>query len=321
VTQLSSLSASVVFGALTVLQTDLALVVSHDEPHPRLSLHYDRSVFQPGTIARFAESLCRASSTFWEHPELPLGDFPLLSDEQTRRQLAAWSGPLAESGDRALHRYVVDQAQRTPSATAVSFRDRHLTYGELERRSRRLALLLQGQGGARGARVAVCLEPSLDTVICLLGVMRAGATYVPLDPGYPVERLRLMLADTGAEVLLTQRALASALPAVKHRLCVEDLLDDPFEPGVLDDAVGLEQMAYVIYTSGTTGTPKGVAVSHRNLCHYVMSARRKYGFCGSDVMPAMARSTFSITMFEMFSMLVVGGRLVVLGTTCSIFVA
>lgn len=278
-------------------------------------LHYDALLFDAETVARFACSLQRAVSTFWQHGELPLGQLGLLSEAEELRQLAVWSGPQVVESARPLHQIVVEQARRTPAAVAVSFRKQHLTYGELERRSRALALRLRQSGVGRHARVAVCLEPSFDTVICLLGVLRAGATYVPLDPGYPLERLALMLADTAAEVLLTQRALLGSLPNVSRCWCVDDLPHAPVNESAseaLDERVAMAEVAYVIYTSGTTGTPKGVMISHQNLAHYVLSAQRKYGFRASDVQPAMARSTFSITMFEMFSMLAVGGRLIVL---------
>ncbi len=306
------LSAAVLFGADTATENDLTLSVWEAGARLRVSLHYDQAAFEPATLAGFVGALERGSIAFRAHPERSLGSLALLTPEQERAQVAIWSGLSARAGDRPIHRLVVEQALRTPSAVAASFREQHLTYAELERRSRQLALSLQRHGVTRGACVAVCLKPSLDTVVCLLGVLRAGATYVPLDPSYPLERLSLMIADTDARVLLSQRALVPSLPEVEQLWCVEELRDDPFEPAWIDDAVELEQLAYIIYTSGTTGAPKGVAVTHGNLCHYVLSAHRTYGLCGSDVMPAMARATFSITMLEMFSMLIVGGRLIVL---------
>ncbi|MFT3923808.1 MAG: AMP-binding protein [Myxococcales bacterium] len=295
---------------------DLSLVV---EPAPEgfsACFEYDQEVFELATVERLARGLQCLSAAMAEHPELTVGQLPLLSELELSHQLAAWTGAHWLRSTKPIHHCVLEQAKRRPEAKAVSFRDRSLSYGELMYHASALAQQLAREGVGIGARVAVCLEPGLDTVVCLLGVLMAGATYVPLDPSYPIERLRLMVDDTAAQVLLTQRSLLSVVPSVARIWCVDDrehLLT--FAPGAapaLPVEVDLSQVAYVIYTSGTTGTPKGVMVSHQNLAHYVLSAQRKYRFNEGDVMPAMARSTFSITMLEMFSTLAVGGRLIVL---------
>lgn len=213
-----------------------------------------------------------------------------------------------------VHKLVREQCLLRPRARAVSFRDESIDYGELGRRVDALSQKLARAGIGPGSAVAVCLQPSLETVVCLLGVLSSGALYVPLDPSYPPERLAVLVDEIAPAALLTQRELLGPrLPPVSETWCVEDL---PLAPEATDELVARDlpedEPAYIIYTSGTTGKPKGVMVSHRNLHHHIHVSGRRYAFSADDVMPAMARSTFSITMFEMFSPLVVGAELVIL---------
>ncbi len=212
-----------------------------------------------------------------------------------------------------VHILVREHCRNQAQAVAVSFRGQSMSYGELGRRVEALATKLQQAGVGPGSSVVVCLQPSFETVVCLLGVLSSGAIYVPLDPSYPLERLTAIVDEVTPSVLLTQRGLKAQLPRIEATWFVEDLAHAPSEPFVAERAVlSSDETAYIIYTSGTTGKPKGVMVSHRNLSHHIQVSSERYGFSKTDVMPAMARSTFSITMFEMFSPLVAGGELVVL---------
>ena len=213
-----------------------------------------------------------------------------------------------------IHELVERRVVEAPTAVAVEFQGRTLTYGELNRRANRVAheLLRRGVGG--GCRVVVCVEPSFDVVIALLGIWKAGAAYVPLDPNYPPPRLRAILDDTRPEVVLTQRHLPARLELQDTPwLALEELGPSAGErwenPAV---EVEPDQLASVFYTSGTTGTPKGVMASHANLIHYVTSAVRRYGIGPEDVIPAVARFSFSISLFELLTPLVAGGSLLVL---------
>jgi amino acid adenylation domain-containing protein len=216
---------------------------------------------------------------------------------------------------RLVHERVERHARATPQATALRFREATLDYGELNRRANQLGHRLLGLSVGRGCRVVVSVEPGFDIVVALLGILKAGAVYVPLDPSYPAARIKAILADTRPELVITQRHLCEQLPLDGiHTLC----LDSP-PPGYaeeaeanLEQAISVDQTAYVYYTSGTTGTPKGVMGTHANLCHYVDGAMSRYGFGPDDVMPAIARFGFSISMFELIAPLVAGGTLVLL---------
>lgn len=215
-----------------------------------------------------------------------------------------------------VHQRFERQAAVAPDAAAVRFLDRTLGYDALNRRANRLAHALRERGVRSGQRVVVCLEPSLDIAVALLGILKAGGVYVPIDPGYPLARVRAILEDTRPAVVLAEDALrlkfelpeATTLSVARltEAEAEADHERNP-EPGVAE-----HQPASVFYTSGSTGAPKGVVSSHANLRHYVEVAERRYGVGPGDVMPALARFSFSISLFELLTPLVSGATLRIL---------
>jgi non-ribosomal peptide synthetase component F len=198
-----------------------------------------------------------------------------------------------------VHEQFERHARETPHAVAARCGRETLAYGELNRRANRLAHELIELGVGAGNFVVVCVEPSLDVLVALLGVLKAGAAYVPVDPGYPAARIRTLLEDTRPAAVVTQARLASRLePGAAALLLIDRLPEAPDSAEDPRDRVLEQSPAYVFYTSGTTGTPKGVVASHANLRHYVGVARERYQFGARDVMPAIARFSFSISLCE-----------------------
>jgi amino acid adenylation domain-containing protein len=207
------------------------------------------------------------------------------------------------------------RARAAPATTAVRFKDERLSYGELNARANQLAHHLRRTGLGRGSPVVVCLEPSCDIAVALLAVFKAGAAYVPLDPGYPAARVTAILDDTNPALVITTSGLAVKLGFGERATLELDTaaswlcelpavnLDLPLEP---------QQTATIFYTSGTTGTPKGVMASQANVTSYVALAQARYGWSSADTAPAIARFSFSISIFELLSPLVAGGTLLVL---------
>ena len=215
-----------------------------------------------------------------------------------------------------LHRHIEGHAAQQPDAIAVTFQREQFTYEELNLRANQLAHYLISLGVGAETRIAVCLKPSLDIATSLLAILKSGGVYVPLDPTDPSERLATILRDSQPEVLLTESSLLHGLPAqpAPQVFCFDQDWSEAqrFPADNPDASLDLEQTAYIVYTSGTTGMPKGVVASHGNLAHYILSACDRYGFNRGDIMPAIARFTFSITFFELLSPLVAGGRLHIL---------
>ncbi|HEX2095588.1 MAG TPA: amino acid adenylation domain-containing protein [Longimicrobiaceae bacterium] len=233
----------------------------------------------------------------------------------------AWSGAaVGHPRERRIEELFSEQAARSPHAVALVCGAEQLRYGELEARANRLARLLRAHGVDAETRVALCAERSVGTVVALLAILKAGGAYVPLDPQYPAERLRYMLHDSGARVLLVQERLRGRVEEPAGVTVVElervgaSAAAMPAEPpGV---GVGPESLAYVVYTSGSTGTPKGVMVPHRGVVRLVCGG--DYAVFGSEeVFLQAAPLSFDAATFEIWGALLHGAKLVLLAEGAS----
>ncbi|MBZ5723309.1 MAG: amino acid adenylation domain-containing protein [Acidobacteriia bacterium] len=228
---------------------------------------------------------------------------------------AEWNQTAADyPRQQCVHQMLEAQAQLTPNATAVEFEGRSLSYAELDARSNQLAHLLRKRGVRREVLVGVCLERSLEMVVALLGILKAGGAYVPLDPAYPGERIKYVLEDAHAKLLLTQESLVKSLPPNSAEVIC---LDPAWRAFIDEDTTAVnaevlpENLAYVIYTSGSTGKPKGVQLEHRSVVNFLCSMRREPGLGTQDVLVAVTTLSFDIAGLEMYLSLLVGARLVI----------
>lgn len=260
-------------------------------------MEYNTDLFDAATIARWAgyfQTLLAAAVTY---PERSLASLPLMTEEERRAVIASGAGPTAPIPDLPVHRQVEAWAAKAPQRRAVACGDAVLTYGALWARAQAVAEALRGRGVQPGDRVGVCVERGPDMPAALLGVLAAGAAYVPMDPIYPPDRLSLMLEDSGAAVVITGgdgEAAVRGGPAALLRM--EDV---PARPGA-EVANHDNPLAYVIYTSGSTGRPKGVAIGHEGLANLLATAADTLGFGEDDVFLAVTTMSFDIATLEMF---------------------
>ena len=216
-----------------------------------------------------------------------------------------------------LHEFFEQQVARTPEAVAVVYDGRQLSYAELNMRANQLAHYLRGLGVGPDVLVGVYVERSLEMVVGLLGILKAGAAYVPLDPAFPRERLAFMLKDSQAPVLLTERHLLAQLPAYGGRVVT---LDAGWEAIARqsqqspNSGVGPEALAYVIYTSGSTGLPKGVAIEHRSVVNFLASMQCEPGLRAGDRLLAVTTLSFDIAALELYLPLTVGASVEVVSS-------
>ncbi|MDQ7758657.1 amino acid adenylation domain-containing protein [Xanthomonas sontii] len=269
------LSISGIAQTQNVSRFDLTLALRESGDTLEGSLTYSSDLFDRATIERWAEHLVQVLSDMADHDKRHISQLNLLSSEDQRRLIFEFNdtGRDFQQTD-LLHRLFEARAHEQPDAVAVVYQNTQLTYGELNRRANQVAHALLELGSKPDARVAICLERSVEMAVAILGVLKSGAGYVPLDPTYPSERLAHMLADSSPLALLTQNTLQPSLPATAIPVIVLDVATaaiagkpetDP-DPNVL--GCHPRQLAYVIYTSGSTGLPKGVMIEHRSAVNF-----------------------------------------------------
>ncbi|NOJ52618.1 non-ribosomal peptide synthetase [Myxococcus xanthus] len=212
-----------------------------------------------------------------------------------------------------LHEQVAEQARRTPDAIAIWSEEGEVSYGELEARANRLAHHLRRLGVGPESIVGLHVPRSIDMVVCVLGIWKAAGAYLPLDPEYPAERLRLSLADARADVLVTSGAVDAWWEWGGHRVVdlrrdAARIASEPDSPS--DNGLTAEHLAYVIYTSGSTGSPKGVMVTHRAVANHLRWRQATYPLGAADAFLQKASLSFDISVWEIFAPLIAGARLV-----------
>ncbi|MFI5618575.1 amino acid adenylation domain-containing protein [Streptomyces sp. NPDC051567] len=279
------------------------------------TLAYDADLFDTQTIERMAGHFNALLTGLAADPERTVAAVPMLSNGEFDRVVHEWNatgGMPAPAG--AVHELVAEQASATPDATAVTFRQESLTYRELDERANQLARHLAMLGAAPGQVVGLAVERGVQMLVGLLGIMKSGAAYVPLDSAYPTDRLEYMLRDSGAAVLVTHRGIQERLRVDGVRVVDLDV-DWPaisrLPVSASTVAVAGEDLAYVIYTSGSTGRPKGVAIEHRTVLNLLENARPRFGFDASDVWTVFHSYAFDVSVWEMWGCLTSGGRVVV----------
>jgi len=301
-----------------VAKFDLVLnAISRTDGGLETTWTYDRGLVDRSTVRRFAAAFRRLLEGAVTEPHRPLGELPLLAAAERHQVLTEWrGGEEALSVGEPLQRRFERQAERAPDRVAVTAGDHSLTYGALDRRADHLARRLRGVD--EESPVALCLERSWEMVVAILGVLKAGAAYVPLDPAYPADRMAFLLGDTGARVAITTGALADRLPDGVRTL----LLDreepmgsqgpgDPAGGSAPPPAADPRTLAYILHTSGSTGRPKGVGVTHENVVRLFEAARRHFPFDADEVWTLFHAYTFDFSVWEMWGALLHGGRLVV----------
>ncbi|HEV2844106.1 MAG TPA: AMP-binding protein, partial [Thermoanaerobaculia bacterium] len=274
-------------------QMDLALTAAEWDAGLAVSLQWDADLFDAATPERMLGHLDRLLAGM--AADRAISETPMLSPAERHQTLVEWNDTAAARPEGVLaHELFEAQAARTPDAPAVVFQGETLTYAELDTRADRLAGHLRRLGCVAESRVGISLERSLDLIVALLGVLKAGAAYLPLDPDYPRERLAFVVEDA-APLVVIDGPLGE--------------VDGPAER-VLPEEIDDRQLAYVLYTSGSTGRPKGVGVPHRALVNFLASMRRTPGFAPGERLLAVTSLSFDIAALEIFLPLTVGGCVV-----------
>ena len=290
-------------------------------------IEYASDLFEASSVERLGARFVRLLKAVAADADRPIGQIDLLDPAERHQILETWNATARPVPAATLPGLFEAQAGRAPEASALVFEGETLSYGELNARANRLARLLIGRGVGPESLVALALPRSFEMVVGLLGILKAGAAYLPLDVTYPKERLAFMLADAGPACLLGDAATAADLPETAVPVL---RLDDPAVAAALaelsdadvSDAerarpLDPQHPAYVIYTSGSTGRPKGVVTTHQNVTRLFANTDQWFGFRTNDVWTMFHSYAFDFSVWEIWGALLTGGRVVVVSEIIS----
>jgi len=291
---------------------DISLTIVEKKTTLTAIFSYNTDLFEETTISRLANHFSVLLQGIIENPKQEIAKLPLLTEAERQRVLVEWNNTATYPRSLTVDQQITLQARESPEAIAVSFENDHLTYAALNRRANQLAHYLQSVGVSRNSLVGVMLDRSVDMVVALLGILKAGAAYLPLDPDYPSARLERMLSDARPTLLLTQQAPTTSLPTHGPQILCLDTerwrLEEQSDAEPANRA-SAQDLAYVIFTSGSSGGPKGVQVHHAALMNFLNAM--KCHFSRSDVLVAVTTLSFDIAALEIFAPLIVGARTVI----------
>ena len=310
-----SLSASEITG--TSAKFDLILAVQEEEDAFRLRMEYCTALYRRETAEQVLAQYEALLEDAIVHPDRAVGRLQLSAVEPG---LAPQTGPAAErpatpSGYGSLHEVFEQRAAETPDAPAVTCEGTTLTYAQLNARSNQLAHYLMDNGVAPGVLVGLCLDRSIDTVTAILAVLKADGAYVPMDPVYPRERVRMIVDDADCAMVIAHKAQAARFEDSRAKVIVLDALEAPWAayPETNPPHVSLpDNLAYVIYTSGSTGKPKGALITHENVCRLITEMEPWFDIGPDEVWTLFHSYAFDFSVWEMWGAYFHGGRLVVI---------
>lgn len=296
---------------------DLTLYVEDTKQGLIGFLEYNSELFHADTINRMVGHFHTLLESIVANCDRSISKLPLLTPTEQHQLLVEFNQNTLEIShsqlELCLHHLIEAQVEKTPDAIAVVFTDEKVTYKELNNRANQLAHYLQLLGVKAEERVCICLERSIEMIVGLLGILKAGGTYVPVDPNYPLERLAFLLEDSQAPLLLTQQKILTKLPTYQGQVVCLDTdwkniaqhsKDNP------NTKITPDNLAYIIYTSGSTGKPKGVQIFHRGVVNFLTSMSQIPGIKQEDVLLAVTTISFDIAGLELYLPLIVGARVV-----------
>jgi len=276
-------------------------------------IEYSTDLFDRETIQRMSRHFVVLLECIVANPDRSISELEILTHDEKHRLLHAWNQTYADyPADLCLHQLVEAQVSRTPESIAVRFRDQTLTYDELNRQSNQLAHYLRYCGARPETIIAVCMQRSLKMVVALLGVLKSGAAYLPLDVGHPPGRLGFIMRDAQPSMLLVEHQFESSFAECEvPRLTLDNLWSDlsDWSDSFCSSGVRADNASYLIYTSGSTGDPKAVTVEHRSVCNHLLAMQDVLPLEEKDRIAQKYSLSFDVSVLELLSPLIVGAEL------------
>lgn len=301
-------------------QFDLALTMAEADGALVGTWQFSTDLFDEETVLRMSSHFVTLLNSIVANPHQSIASLPLLTEPERRAVLEQNQARSSYPHSWRLHEYFEAHADQSPNKVAVTFGAQRLTYKQVNMCANQLARYLIRHGVTQGAHVSIFMERSVEMIIALIAVLKAGGTYVPIDPAHPKERVALLLKDADPAVIITQQELAGQLP--DHSATVVDMARQRREitresTRNLVVESDLSMPAYIIYTSGSTGLPKGVVVTHQNVVRLFQSTASLFEFDGQDVWTMFHSHAFDFSVWEMWGALIYGGQLVVVSPAVS----
>ena len=294
---------------------DLGLNIGGTTGQLQGALEYNTDLFDAATIRRMISHFEVLLENVVSNPDQPISELQLLREEERKQVLFDWNDTAVEYPlDKCIHHLFEEQAGRTPDAVAIFFEDQQVSYRELNERANRLAHHLRSLGVGPETLVGICVERSIEMIVGLLGIMKAGGGYVPIDPENPTTRAASALSNAGVRLLLTQQALIEHCAGSEvTMLCLDQELPEIAAQPISNPRGGAsaENVAYVIYTSGSTGEPKGVRIAHRSAVNYLCWARDTYLRAGALNSALYSSLAFDLTVTSLYAPLITGGAAII----------
>ncbi|MBJ6369865.1 non-ribosomal peptide synthetase, partial [Snuella sedimenti] len=309
-------SATTVRTKHTTAKFDLTFSLRETTDGILLDIEYVTDLFREETIARMARHFANIAESIAYDTTQALEVIEMLDTSEKVHLLETFNNTTVDYPvDKTLVDLFEVQAKKTPGSTAVVYEGKELSYAELDERSNQLARYLRDCGVRPDALVGICLDRSLEMIIGILGILKSGGAYVPIDPDYPRERIDYMLDDGAIDLILSMESSADAL---KEREDISVLLLDSswdivskYPKRKLSSVLSPDNLAYIIYTSGSTGRPKGVLITHENVVRLFYNDTSLFDFNENDVWSMFHSFSFDFSVWEMYGALLFGGKLVV----------
>ncbi|CBN59214.1 MULTISPECIES: non-ribosomal peptide synthetase [Kamptonema] len=293
--------------------SDIFLDIHQQNDELVVDCEYNTDLFDSQTIERWMKHWQTLLESIFANPEQRVWDLPLLKSPEIKQLLLEWNDTQTDYPQHCIHELFEAQVECTPDAVAVMFENQSLTYRELNAKANQLAHYLQKLGVNSEVIVGICLERSLDPIVAILGVLKAGGAYLPLDPNYPQERLDFMLSDAQLSVLITHSSLVKNFPKMTV-LCLDtdwEIIQQESQENPVNSST-IDNVAYVIYTSGSTGKPKGVLGLHRGAINRFYWMWQTYPFKEEEVCCQKTSLNFVDSVWEIFGPLLQGIRTIII---------
>ena len=295
-------------------QLDLFITLWKHEEGFNGYLEYSTLLFKENTAKRFTNIYQRIIKSYLENPGFLASDMDIVSEEEVRL-ISEWNNTDHEyTGNICLHQKFEQQVQKTPHSTAILFGDSSISYSEFDLHINRMANHLIDSGVKIEDIICVCMERSLEIMIAIYGIHKAGAAYLPVDPGYPSERLEMILSDANPRFVLTNKASEKNIPANYKKIYIDNITTSPLSHNdkAPETVVNSRNLAYVIYTSGSTGKPKGVMIEHHSVINKLEWMQFQHHLSCVDTILLKTPLTFDVSVWELFWWMFNGSKLAIL---------